>query len=109
MKANSEDMGEPPKKRGRSAKAAATDSAEALEPSKKRGRPPKKSVLAVSVDVEKPPPKKRGRPPHGGETTKIDTDDMAAGDQLEEELESAVVGEPSLKPGKLEPSAVTGP
>lgn len=70
------------KKRGRPAKTAEDD---APEPPKKRGRPTK-DAPAVPLNEDNAPPKKRGRPPKGGETTKIEADDDAAAEQLEEEL-----------------------
>lgn len=84
------DVTEPPRKRGRPSKASepATPAASSA-PAEKRGRPAKKEAPAVSK-TDAPPPKKRGRPPKGGETTKIDTDDQAAAEQLEEELVDAV-------------------
>jgi predicted RNA-binding protein with PUA-like domain len=65
-----------PKKRGRPTKAS----------SAKRGRPATKKPAPAVPDEETPPPKQRGSSPHGGETTKMEGDDDAAADQLEDEL-----------------------
>ncbi|KAK3702931.1 hypothetical protein LTR37_014780 [Vermiconidia calcicola] len=80
-----ETTNEPPKKRGRPAKAAAA----ATKPAQKRGRPAK-AAPAVPIDEEEAAPKKRGRPPRGGETTKAESDDQAAAEQLEDELDDVV-------------------
>ncbi|USW48242.1 Putative EVE domain, PUA-like superfamily, AT hook, DNA-binding protein [Septoria linicola] len=84
------------KKRGRPAKEAVSN-----EPPKKRVRPSRASALADAVPPEdqQPTPKKRGAPPYGGETTKVDSDDDAAAEQLEEELQDEV-DEPISAPKK---------
>jgi hypothetical protein len=78
------------KKRGRPAKAADAED-DATEPPKKRGRPAKDTPAVPKAEIA--PPKKRGRPPKGGETTKIEADDGAAAEQLEEELVEEVEAE----------------
>ena len=83
------------KKRGRPAKAATSE-----EPPKKRGRPARVSEPAVPPEEEQPTPRKRGQAPFGGETTKIDTDDGAAADQLEDELEDTVQAPPKRGRGR---------
>ncbi|PIB01105.1 Thymocyte nuclear protein 1 [Cercospora beticola] len=83
------------KKRGRPAKAVTSE-----EPPKKRGRPARVSEPAVPPEEEQPTPRKRGQAPCGGETTKIDTDDGAAADQLEDELEETVQAPPRRGRGR---------
>lgn len=80
---------EPPKKRGRPAKAAPTKATSApTTTGKKRGRPAKAKTNADAVgpEDEQATPRKRHSGRTGGETTKIESDDEDAAEQLEEEL-----------------------
>nr|POE77424.1 thymocyte nuclear protein 1 [Quercus suber] len=82
---------EPPKKRGRPAKAKAAERTEAVRSvasTLKRGSGrPKRAVAALAVPEEEDgPPFTRHKAPFGGETTVVHEDEEAAADQLEGEM-----------------------
>ncbi|KAK5135091.1 hypothetical protein LTR08_005616 [Meristemomyces frigidus] len=102
------EVAEPPKKRTRKAKDDVDESAAAAtETPKKRGRSARPQPAPAVVDDEQAAPRRRGRPPKGGQTTKIDSADGDAAQQLEDELmdDADAEVEPVPAPRKRKPAA----